>query len=77
MKPIAAYCRLHRRTLTWGAIKHCGCVDARKQHKRGREICKYLCKNKEHPIWEKRRKAREAKKAVKMEDRYKGFGVVC
>lgn len=66
MKPIAAYCRLHRRTLTWGAIKHCGCVDARKQHKCGREICKHLCKNKDHPIWELHQKKRLKKKEKAM-----------
>jgi hypothetical protein len=66
MKLTAAYCRLHRRALTWGAIKHCGCVDARKQHKRGREICKYLCANEEHPIWEQRRLKRLEKKRRKV-----------
>lgn len=66
MKPPAAYCKLHKRRLTWRQIKHHGCMNTRKQ-RGGKQCCIHFMRNEAHPAWAERSRRLEEKKARKRE----------
>jgi len=49
MPSAAAYCRLHRCSMSYKTIKKEGCLDRKKQH--GKISCCYLSKNTRHSVW--------------------------
>lgn len=67
MKLPAAYCKLHKRRLTWRQIRHHGCMSTRKQ-RGGRQYCRWLRRNEDHPAWAERQRRIEARKRGKKQE---------